>query len=871
MGTLYSKGLTIVDTEADLPSAGNSSGIAIIKDTGKIIPTNGATWAKDNIFTTANIVADGTTDVGNDFRSLITKAKTVASATNRVLLKVTPGTYAISGQLDIGPFIDLDMEGAKLKFTTFVSGSLLTIGEAGNVSYQGTYKGINIYTSAVFYGASGHKYNDYAHVGVEFIDCIDCEVSIRRIQEFTTAVKVTARNFTAYNRFFISSLIGFKVGIQIHSDGPGLIAGGSGWVNENEFYGVNFQTTSNLSKFGSNYAIRYTSKAGGYTGHNQNVFFKPCFQQSAPIAISSGLSIQYLERYYNPTTRLEYKVTSNTASMTAGSTFPTHTSGTVADNNGINWEYVGPCRGAAVFHDGAGGRNRIIAARYEGGFGPFMIGRDVVTSSVAGARTTGNLYEVTQREAGTRWALSELDETCWNNSVSASAENELMTYNKNSKAFVTLDNLHKRAITSSAGTTVPGFEHSSNTGNTPDYYSTAIDILADGLQIKASNNSISLLLNTQATKRFAISYNTVRGNNAGRIRLRCLDIDKGFFVDLNTAPVARAWMSGASATANEISLPGPNSQKRYFAVHEDTKYTKVFFQGELTEQIWQPSTSYVINSSRVFVGGVYYLCNVSHTSSAAFATDISKWNVVSQITKTIISAITLCPINTVIQQNTSCLSDEIVEICNRKNIDFTKRYSYGTPLVGFFESAGEYIQNLNQSTGQPLGWYVTTEGVLAKSWAVSALYVIGSLVNNSGTIYRCITEHISSATFVTDAAYWVSIGSPAVLTQDIRPGFTPSILSSQVNSTTTVTGQSEQIGVGTTKLHVINMSTVNSSYVGLGTTLENAELACSTGTAGITKFILPPNTQAFINLYANTFFAWQNLAGTSTLQITQGV
>jgi hypothetical protein len=448
--------------------------------------------------------------------------------------------------------------------------------------------------------------------------------------------------------------------------------------------------------------------------------------------------------------------------MTAGSTFPTHTTGQAVDNNGINWEYVGPCRSAAMFYDGAGGRNRVIAARYEGGFGPFLIGRDIVTSNGTGARTTGNLIEVTQREAGTRWQLSELDEACWDNSVAASAENELMTFNKNSKSFITFDNLHKKAITSSSGTTVPGFEHTTNTGNTVANYSTGIDILADGLQLKLNTDSISLLLNSQATKRFAISYNTVRDSNNGRIRLRCLDIDKNFFADLNTASVARAWMSGASATANEITLPGPNTQKRYFALHEDTKYTKVFFQGEVTEKLWQPSTSYVA-TNRVYVNGVYYSCNTTHTSSASFATDISLWNVTTRLAKTIISAISICPINSVIQQSASCLSDELVEICNRKNLDPHKRYSYGTPIVGFFESAGEYIQNLNTTTGQPVGWYVKTEGVLANAWVTGTLYVIGSLVQNAGTNYRCIVEHQASAAFATDSANWVSIGTPAVL------------------------------------------------------------------------------------------------------------
>jgi hypothetical protein len=70
-----------------------------------------------NTITSASITTDGVTDVGDDIRALITQAKLSATATNRVLLKIYPGTYMISGELDLGSYVDLDMRGATFKLT----------------------------------------------------------------------------------------------------------------------------------------------------------------------------------------------------------------------------------------------------------------------------------------------------------------------------------------------------------------------------------------------------------------------------------------------------------------------------------------------------------------------------------------------------------------------------------------------------------------------------------------------------------------------------------------------------------------------------------------------------------------------------------
>lgn len=715
----YVSGEPVVEVEQDINlkaklvesvralAAPGSFSRGIVTDGKELAVSDQDSWTyinHKNIVMAGGMDNTGVNDVGDVLRGIIAKIKQVASDTNRVKLVIPPGYYSVSGQLDLGRYIDLDMSGAKLVFTDAINQPGLIIGDSAELTKYGSYLGINLACGWLFYGSSGHKFNDYNLTGLEIRNTTDSKFDIRNISGFTTCIRLVAdgaSKFCAYNEFHIKSLVSCKVGINIHSNNANC------WVNENTFYEMNFQPTSNLVKYGSTYGIRYTAVAGGYKGHNQNILIKGSFQQSQPTAISSGASLNYLERYYNPTTRLEYKVVSNTANMTAGSMFPTHTSGIAADNNGINWEYVGPCRCAAVFHDGAGGdSNRIVLSRYEGGFGPFMIARDVSANS-GGARANANIYEV-YGASGNNWLKSDLEENCYDNSPAASAGNEIISYSHKANNTITLGNLHRKAVGSSSGVTVPGFEHGANSGATLADFSTGIEILADGLWLKSSTNGIALMIATDNMKRVSTSFISPSRANSGRVRVRCLDAARAFFSDLTT--IARAFINGASASTTEITLPGPTSSKRSIGFHEDTKFARIFFQGETT-------------------------------------------------TKTIISSIALTVINSVIKSG----NEEIIEISNRKPLDPARRYSYGTPTIGFFETQGEQISNLNTSTGQSLFWIVKTAGALANAWAIATAYVEGSLVSDSGNVYRAIADHTSGATFAGDSANWALVGPVAVL------------------------------------------------------------------------------------------------------------
>lgn len=117
-----------------------------------------------------------------------------------------------------------------------------------------------------------------------------------------------------------------------------------------------------------------------------------------------------------------------------------------------------------------------------------------------------------------------------------------------------------------------------------------------------------------------------------------------------------------------------------------------------------------------------------------------------------------------------------------------------------------------------------------------------------------------SRLMISDGESWTTIGA-----------FTPSIYSAPKSATTTVAGQSEAIATGATKLRAINTDATNSVYIGFGMSAILAEAACSSGTAGVDRFLIRASGIADEPFGAYSHYAWLGDGGTVTVRITQGV
>lgn len=101
--------------------------------------------------------------------------------------------------------------------------------------------------------------------------------------------------------------------------------------------------------------------------------------------------------------------------------------------------------------------------------------------------------------------------------------------------------------------------------------------------------------------------------------------------------------------------------------------------------------------------------------------------------------------------------------------------------------------------------------------------------------------------------------------------FTPSIYSGTKSATTTVTGQSEAIATGATKIQIANKDATNGLYIGFGNSSAAAEAACSSGTAGVNRFLILADAVSLQLTKDYTHYAWLGIGGTVSARITQGV
>lgn len=170
-----------------------------------------------------------------------------------------------------------------------------------------------------------------------------------------------------------------------------------------------------------------------------------------------------------------------------------------------------------------------------------------------------------------------------------------------------------------------------------------------------------------------------------------------------------------------------------------------------------------------------------------------------------------------------------------------------------------------------------------RSTAPSASQYIGDfLVTDEGiggTAYR--SNGVSIERLLVDAAFdqlGRFVGVIDVNGDEQSIGFfTGSIYSGAKTTTTTVTGQSELFPTGSEKLQFSHASTTFDLIIGLGNTVAEAELACSTGVAGDNKHLLLRTgsvdlpASALIPRKGYLARAWLGVGGTVTAMLTDGV
>jgi len=89
---------------------------------------------------------------------------------------------------------------------------------------------------------------DTTGVGVQIVNVQFCELHVRKIESWNTAIEVVGDNEgPAWSRFYLDWMINNTIGLQL------TVSGANGWVNENQFHGGSFSTFSPANTPGTRY------------------------------------------------------------------------------------------------------------------------------------------------------------------------------------------------------------------------------------------------------------------------------------------------------------------------------------------------------------------------------------------------------------------------------------------------------------------------------------------------------------------------------------------------------------------------------------------------------------------------------------------
>lgn len=510
--------------------------------------------------------------VANDTSAIQAAATAAGNAATvsgeRSTLLLPKGSYLVTTGLVVPRNVNVRFEGARLiTTTTDTTQPVLTIGSsAGNNSY-GQYTGIDVANTS-FISHDFPESGDPNFAAVRFVNSDAGTIDVRRAEGCHIGLQLISlgtNNFTAYNVVTIGSIRACKYMVDLRAgDNTGA------WVNENKFYGGNFQTTSGLANYGTAYGVRFSRASGGYAGQNHNQFFGPSFQMGGLSSVtqwSAGLAVQQHFRVYSG--GREYIATGG---GTTGGSQPVHTSGTVSDG-GVSWTYLGDYRRGAVLFNDCGGNNLFVACRFEGAIGGF--------AKLVGAYTGDNSFQffASSRDWGT--AQRDIEDLENDTAPPTPCNNRIIPYGDEPNVTLTSHNWHKRAIGSAGGWVIAGLEFINiSTNALTSTGPTGIVMCRRGINVPSSGSQRPcILVDTHDAKRFTVYRNTF--DALGRINYAGLDenFDR---IDLGTqgTPVLPLPLSGTDGTiisTNDYIGTGSNQQWPVTIVcSEAVKYVAVW-------------------------------------------------------------------------------------------------------------------------------------------------------------------------------------------------------------------------------------------------------------------------------------------------------
>jgi hypothetical protein len=640
---------------------------------------------------------------------------TSPSQFNRAALIVQGGRYRFDTPFVLPAYTDLLMFGASEFYyqgTDRTQPAITAGGLSGAQEFGGRYEGIQIQSTI------GHQWWPVEHggtvsmegfVGFRLRDMELANIDIISVSGFAIGFQMFPSSVgtrrCAYNEVKIRQLAGNVIDLDLRGNTN------EGFVNENVFFGGNF-IGNNTALYGAQYHVRFSTEPGGYTGQNNNVFYKPCFQTGvtslATGAWTSG-AVAVAGRHYNFGGR-DYLCSVAGTFTTVG---PSHTSGSAA-NGGATLVYMGLYRRAAVLFDNAGTRCRFVDVRREQGVGPAVIVRGITAGVGSSMELLMNelVAEVPNPEQGYQSNLEIQGVTIGNLALYRAATCQVIhqEHSEISRNTTLVDDLHKKLILGTTNWGAPGFTFLSTTfgavGSTPQVktFASTIKLCVNGLQVDGGIGWPLLMLPVDLSwARIAISPIVDKDRvDPPRFSAFLFDSDYKLLANKDTDPILMLASFG-------IRQPTTNRHAGTSDIYEPVYLLPA-----------SASVGYVAVS---FSGGRFRGFSVTYISTARNG-----------------------PVT------------GVGPIGHLGSFD-GPRYSEGSPTAGYFESIGEFISNLSYTAGNSPGWYVSTAGALCPDWVTSTAVVAGELRKNASKVYYAAAAGTTGATAPTHTSGSVSDGT----------------------------------------------------------------------------------------------------------------
>lgn len=733
------------------------------------------------------------TDSTAGLQACFTAAGVTAALTNvySTQVKLQPGARYRTLPVTLPAGVSLDMEDAVLHLGVNLAGYsfasvLLTINATTTCCW---YKGLS--ASCLWFGA-GHLFNPAyweSNIGIRFNGALDIDATFGDVSGWCIGAQwYTAGGIVSYSRFCAGNFGTNKVNIDIR-------AASVNFANECFWHDINVTSSSNMNAYGTLAGIRLSCDDDGLHGQNNNRWDGFCFQMgnhSASFDWVSGTSkSQYScyatsEKYWSflsatancgtdappasdtvtftnsggdllgtfanyslqdgmvvfltnsggnsgaPTGLSLYTwywvvgsgVKTFKLAGTKGGTPIVYTdagTGThsieaqrytkYTDNAGKTWQCDGvKSRAPFMVDDTSCNTSKVSNARWETGYGPFT---HLQTNRRFATQFVGNVFEpyslTPPNGSGSYATYGELNAPSAIDVTKYQLDNQIKTYNTSVAKVFQIDNLARGYIKSVTGhATIAGFGF-----NTRGAWDTIVQANATGNNCILCKDSLLVSFGSNwAPVVFVDMINNKRFKVTGDLIANAqLLIAKGFdanFKNLDLNNFTKSICGGSRLITSSGGLLDfiANSNVQYYGV----------------PNIAGSTTRYVmIGLNGGNIRGLMFSVPEGENSLDAPVRVCTPWGASNDLS----------------------------------------RSAQGEPVVGWFQRAGEIINNINSGPSDPQGWVVKTAGALAPAWATSTAVIIGELrVSDSGTkVYAAVAAGTTGATPPTGTGTGISDGT----------------------------------------------------------------------------------------------------------------